>query len=79
MFATLLQLVVVVLSGSIALLADTIHNFGDASTAIPLGIASAERDVVAGGGERAAEGSADAAGAENGDLHAGAVRARGGR
>jgi cation diffusion facilitator family transporter len=35
----LFQVVVVVLSGSIALLADTIHNFGDAATAIPLGIA----------------------------------------
>ncbi len=34
-----LQVMVVFLSGSIALLADTIHNFGDASTAIPLGIA----------------------------------------
>ena len=35
----LLQLIVVFLSGSVALLADTIHNFGDATTAIPLGIA----------------------------------------
>src|SRR5215470_15660640 len=35
----LLQLVVVLLSVSIALLADTIHNFGDAATAIPLAIA----------------------------------------
>jgi divalent metal cation (Fe/Co/Zn/Cd) transporter len=35
----ILQLVVVFLSGSVALLADTIHNFGDAATAIPLGIA----------------------------------------
>ncbi len=33
------QLVIVLLSNSIALLADTIHNFGDAATAIPLGIA----------------------------------------
>jgi cation diffusion facilitator family transporter len=39
MATALLQAVVVVLSGSVALLADTIHNFGDASTAIPLGIA----------------------------------------
>jgi len=39
MATALLQAVVVALSGSIALLADTIHNFGDASTAIPLGIA----------------------------------------
>ena len=34
-----LQLVVFVLSGSIALLADLIHNFGDALTAVPLGAA----------------------------------------
>lgn len=34
-----LQLVVVALSGSVALLADTIHNVGDAATAVPLGIA----------------------------------------
>ncbi len=37
----LLQLVVVVLSGSVALLSDTIHNFGDALTAVPLWIAFA--------------------------------------
>jgi cation diffusion facilitator family transporter len=37
--AALLQVGVFVLSGSVALLADLIHNFGDASTAIPLGIA----------------------------------------
>lgn len=35
----LFQVVVVFLSGSVALLADTIHNFADAATAIPLGIA----------------------------------------
>jgi cation diffusion facilitator family transporter len=35
----LLQLVVVVISGSVALLADTIHNFSDALTAVPLWIA----------------------------------------
>jgi cation diffusion facilitator family transporter len=35
----LLQVVIVALSGSVALLADTIHNFGDAVTAIPLWIA----------------------------------------
>src|SRR5215208_5189477 len=34
-----LQLVVVAISGSVALLADTIHNVGDAVTAIPLWIA----------------------------------------
>jgi cation diffusion facilitator family transporter len=32
----LFQVVVVWLSGSVALLADTIHNFGDAATAVPL-------------------------------------------
>lgn len=32
----LLQVVIVSISGSVALLADTIHNFADASTAIPL-------------------------------------------
>lgn len=35
----ILQLAVVFLSDSVALLADTIHNFGDAATAIPLAIA----------------------------------------
>jgi cation diffusion facilitator family transporter len=40
LFATaLLQLVVVVLSNSVALLADMVHNLGDAATAIPLGVA----------------------------------------
>ena len=33
------QVVVFILCGSVALLADLIHNFGDALTAIPLGIA----------------------------------------
>ncbi len=33
------QLVVVIISGSVALLADTIHNVGDAVTAIPLWVA----------------------------------------
>ncbi|MEW6207256.1 MAG: cation diffusion facilitator family transporter [Acidobacteriota bacterium] len=33
------QIVIVFLSGSVALLADTIHNFGDAATAIPLWVA----------------------------------------
>ena len=35
------QLAIVVISGSVALLADTIHNFSDALTAIPLWIAFA--------------------------------------
>ena len=34
-----IQTVVFALSGSVALLADLIHNFGDALTAIPLGVA----------------------------------------
>ncbi len=33
------QVVIFTLSGSVALLADLIHNFGDALTALPLGIA----------------------------------------
>jgi len=33
------QLAIYLLTGSVALLADLIHNFGDAATAIPLGIA----------------------------------------
>ena len=33
------QVVIVIISGSVALLADTIHNFSDALTAIPLGLA----------------------------------------
>lgn len=33
------QLVIVLFSGSVALLADAIHNFGDAGTALPLGVA----------------------------------------
>jgi cation diffusion facilitator family transporter len=37
--ASLVQLFVYVLSGSVALLTDVIHNGGDALTAIPLGIA----------------------------------------
>ncbi|MDP1809680.1 MAG: cation diffusion facilitator family transporter [Actinomycetota bacterium] len=37
----LFQLAVVFLSGSVALLADTIHNFGDAVTAVPLWVAFA--------------------------------------
>jgi cation diffusion facilitator family transporter len=39
MVTALLQVVVVWLSGSVALLADTIHNFSDAATAIPLWVA----------------------------------------
>ena len=36
---TILQLIVVLMSGSVALLADTIHNFSDALTALPLWVA----------------------------------------
>ncbi|HZT86170.1 MAG TPA: cation diffusion facilitator family transporter [Gaiellaceae bacterium] len=37
--AALAQVAIFLLTNSVALLADLIHNFGDASTAIPLGIA----------------------------------------
>jgi cation diffusion facilitator family transporter len=37
--AAALQTLIFVLSGSVALLADLIHNFGDALTAVPLGVA----------------------------------------
>jgi cation diffusion facilitator family transporter len=39
MATAIFQVVIVFISGSAALLADTIHNFSDALTAIPLGIA----------------------------------------
>ncbi len=39
MVTAAIQTGVVVVSGSVALLADTIHNFADAATAIPLGVA----------------------------------------
>lgn len=39
MITFLIQVVIVIFTGSVALLADTIHNLGDAVTAIPLGIA----------------------------------------
>jgi cation diffusion facilitator family transporter len=41
------QVVVYIASGSVALLADLVHNFGDAATAIPLGIAFALRSARA--------------------------------
>jgi cation diffusion facilitator family transporter len=41
------QIVVFVLSGSVALLADLIHNVGDALTAVPLGAAFLMRSAVA--------------------------------
>lgn len=45
--AALAQTVIFVASGSVALLADLIHNFGDALTALPLGIAFLLRSEVA--------------------------------
>lgn len=45
--AAVAQTAVFVASGSVALLADLIHNFGDALTAVPLGIAFALRSEVA--------------------------------
>ena len=38
MATALIQTVVILFSGSVALLADTIHNFADAASAIPLGL-----------------------------------------
>lgn len=43
----LAQTAIFLASGSIALLADLIHNFGDAATAIPLGVAFALRSTRA--------------------------------
>jgi cation diffusion facilitator family transporter len=45
--AALAQLAIFVVSSSVALLADLIHNFGDALTAVPLGIAFALRSFRA--------------------------------
>ena len=39
MITFVIQAIIVIYTGSVALLADTIHNLGDAVTAIPLGIA----------------------------------------
>ncbi len=41
------QAVIFLSTGSVALLADLIHNFGDALTAVPLGIAFLLRSFVA--------------------------------
>jgi cation diffusion facilitator family transporter len=49
--AAVAQTIIFALSGSVALLADLIHNFGDALTAVPLGIAFVMRSE---GAERAA-------------------------
>jgi cation diffusion facilitator family transporter len=40
-----IQFLVFILSGSVALLADLIHNFGDALTAVPLGVAFLTRSA----------------------------------
>jgi divalent metal cation (Fe/Co/Zn/Cd) transporter len=45
--AAIAQTIAFILSGSIALLADLIHNCGDALTAVPLGIAFALRSQLA--------------------------------
>lgn len=45
--AAIAQAAVFVVSGSVALLADLVHNFGDALTAIPLGIAFTLRSARA--------------------------------
>ncbi len=51
-FAALAQVAIFIASGSVALLADLIHNFGDAGTALPLGVAfmlrSARAERIAG-------------------------------
>jgi cation diffusion facilitator family transporter len=46
-FSAIAQSLIFVASGSVALLADLIHNAGDAATAIPLGIAFALRSARA--------------------------------
>ncbi|MHB1243874.1 MAG: cation diffusion facilitator family transporter [Gaiellaceae bacterium] len=51
LLTALLQTLVYALSGSVALLADLIHNFGDALTALPLGVAFLARSAR---GEKAA-------------------------
>jgi cation diffusion facilitator family transporter len=45
--AAAVQTLIFALSGSVALLADLIHNFGDAGTAIPLGVAFLLRSAPA--------------------------------
>jgi cation diffusion facilitator family transporter len=45
--AAIAQTLIFMLSGSVALLADMIHNFGDALTALPLGIAFLMRSARA--------------------------------
>jgi divalent metal cation (Fe/Co/Zn/Cd) transporter len=47
LITSVLQLVIFITTGSVALVADLIHNFGDALTAIPLAIAFFMRSLVA--------------------------------
>jgi cation diffusion facilitator family transporter len=47
LLTTILQIVIFLSTGSVALLADLIHNFGDALTAVPVGIAFMMRSFVA--------------------------------
>jgi cation diffusion facilitator family transporter len=47
MLTALVQTVIFTTTGSVALLADLIHNFGDALTAVPLGIAFVMRSSAA--------------------------------
>jgi cation diffusion facilitator family transporter len=47
LITSILQLIVFVATGSVALLADLIHNFGDGLTAIPLGIAFFMQSFIA--------------------------------
>jgi cation diffusion facilitator family transporter len=47
MLTALVQVVIFTTTGSVALLADLIHNFGDALTAVPLGIAFVMRSSTA--------------------------------
>jgi cation diffusion facilitator family transporter len=46
-FTAIVQTLIFAASGSVALLADLIHNFGDALTAVPLGIAFVLRSATA--------------------------------
>jgi len=57
--AAVLQLLVFLASGSIALLADLIHNGGDALTAVPLGIAFLSRSQRAESLRRTGSGRSD--------------------
>jgi divalent metal cation (Fe/Co/Zn/Cd) transporter len=47
LITSILQVIVFIATGSVALLADVIHNFGDALTAIPLGIAFFMQSFIA--------------------------------